>query len=150
MMHIASEAATEQIVWSDGFATGIPQVDAQHRFLLELLDQVRRLVVNQRYQDQQQHLTVILDQLNEYASYHFLAEETLMRQHLPTHSGTATHIQAHRCYWTTISSYQRQLRYGDPNLGDDLYAFLRQWWLGHILTTDQEMGIALRALGITS
>ncbi len=149
MMHYASEAATEQIIWSDGFATGIEEVDKQHRTMLALVDEVRGLVADQRHQDQQERLAAVLDQLNEYASYHFLAEENLLRQHLPQHPGTAAHIQAHRAYWIAITGYQRQLRYGDPELCDALYSFLRQWWIGHILTIDQEMGAALRALGVT-
>jgi len=148
MMHVASEAATEQIVWSEGFATGIAAVDQQHRTMLELLNKVRVLVADQRHHDQQQHLGALLDLLNELASAHFRAEEALLRQHLSKQPGTAAHIQAHRSYWSAITGYQRQLRYGDPELYEELYRFLRQWWIGHILTAYQEMGAALRALEI--
>ena len=147
-MHFASEAATEQIVWSEGFKLGIVELDEQHRILLGLLESVRRLVAEQEHEDHQEDLGAVLDQLNEYASYHFLAEETLLRRHLAGHPGTGPHIQAHRNYWSTITGYQRQLRYGDPDLCHGLYRFLRQWWVGHILTIDQEMGAALRALGV--
>ena len=145
-MRVASATATEQIAWSDGFSIGIAEVDKQHRTMLALLDAVRGLVVAQRQHDQQDRLGAVLDQLNEYASYHFLAEETLLRQHLASHPATAAHIQAHRAYWTTITGYQRKLRYGDPDLCQELYCFLRQWWIGHILSADQEMGAALRLL----
>lgn len=148
MMHIAYEATAEQIVWSEGFATGIAEVDKQHRTLLTLLDEVRGLVTDQRHQDQQQRLGAVLDQLNKYASYHFLAEETLLRQHLPKHPGTAAHIHAHRSYSSTIAGYQRQLQNGDPNVCNEAYRFLSQWWIGHILTIDQEMGAAMRTLGV--
>ena len=149
MMRVASAEVTDQLVWSEGYATGIAEVDRQHRTLLALLDEVRLLAAAQRHHDQQERLAALLDQLNEYASNHFLVEEDLLRRHLPKHPGTAVHIQAHRSYWAAITGYQRQLRYGDPAVCDALFGFLRQWWVGHILTTDQEMGAALRAIGAT-
>ena len=147
-LRIASEMATEQLEWSEGFATGIAEVDRQHRTLLALLDEVRALAAAQRHHDQHDRLGAVLDQLNEYASTHFVTEEDLLRQHLAKDPATAVHIQAHRSYWTAITGYQRKLRYGDPDICEDLYCFLRQWWVGHILTTDQAMGAALTQLGV--
>jgi len=126
MMHITYVASTEQIVWSEGFAIGIAEVDQQHRALLTLLDEVRGLVADRRHPDQQQRLAGVLDQLNEYAGYHFLTEETLLRQHLPKHPGTAAHIQAHRSYSSAIAGYQHQLHNGDPNICNESYRFLSQ------------------------
>lgn len=144
MLHPVSEAAREQLMWSDGFATGIEAVDTQHRWLLSLLDEVRSLVARREQPDRRQ-LDSVLEQLNDYAAQHFLTEETLLRDKLPNHPGTAAHIRAHRSYWTTVAALQRRLRYGDAHIGAELYAFLRQWWIGHILTVDQEMGDALRS-----
>ena len=144
MPFIVSEAATEQIIWSEGFSTGIAEVDDQHRVLLKLIDEVRVLVANQRHQDPHLRLGPILDQLNEYATSHFLTEETLLRQYLAEDAGTDAHIQSHRNYLSTIAGHQKQMRHGQAQVCSDLYRFLRQWWIGHILTTDQEMRTALR------
>lgn len=146
MLHTVSEAARERLMWSDGFATGIVAVDAQHRRLLTLLDQVRGLVADRHRPDHRAQLEQVVEALNDYAAQHFLTEETLLRQHLATHPGTSAHIRAHRSYWTQVAGFKRQLRYGESGVEDALYAFLRQWWIGHILTVDQEMGTALRPL----
>jgi len=146
MRYLYSEAATEQIMWSEGFATGIAEVDNQHRIVVSLLDTLRRVVVDQRHHDQKDRLSLVLDQFNECASKLFLAEEKLMREHLPNHPSTTGHIQSHLSYRRTVASYASQLRHGGNDLCEKLYDFLREWWMGHILTTDQEMGAALRAL----
>lgn len=148
MMQIVAEAAGEQLVWSEGFATGVDEVDRQLRQLLVLVDQVRELVAEQQPEEQQARLGQMLDQLNEQATCHFVTEEELLRGTLRDHPGSNTHIRAHRSYWSTVAGLQRRLRYNDDDVSTELYAFLRQWWIGHILTADQQMGSALRTLGL--
>lgn len=57
-------------------------------------------------------------------------------------------MQAHRFYLSTIADHQRQLRNGDSTFRNELYRFLHQWWIGHMLTIDEGMGTALRALAL--
>jgi len=90
----------------------------------------------------------LLEELNEYAVYHFLSEEKMMREHLPADEEIARHIAAHRSYWKIMADFKKRHQQGDTNVGQELLEYVNRWWLNHILETDKKMGAELNRLGI--
>lgn len=136
----------KQIAWSDLYATGITEVDAQHRALLYILNKLSRVALKEP--DGKNALWPIFEELNEYAAYHFLSEEKLMQTHLPADTLTAKHIAQHREYWVKISDFKHRYKDGDTQVTGDLVSFLNTWWIGHIQGTDKQMGIELNRHGV--
>ncbi|MCB1766851.1 MAG: hemerythrin family protein, partial [Candidatus Competibacteraceae bacterium] len=64
------------IEWSNALSIGIEEIDAQHKVLVDLLNQVHEAI-------QQRHgvevTNEIVEQLGEYTRIHFAVEESLMR-----------------------------------------------------------------------
>ena len=74
------------IEWSNELSVGIEEIDAQHKVLVDLLNQTHGAI-------QQRHIAQvtndIIDQLSEYTRVHFAVEESLMRiLHYPDTKGT--------------------------------------------------------------
>jgi len=65
--------------WNENFETGVPAIDAQHRQLVELLNRLASQVAAGASADE---LDKILDELTDYAVYHFETEEALSQQFL--------------------------------------------------------------------
>ena len=141
--------AHEPIRWSDDYATGVADIDSQHRRLLELLNTVNALNPEALPPVARTKETLkLLDAFNEYAAYHFLSEEALMREHVAANEDTVKHIVAHRSYWSIISSFKKRFADGDEKVNADLVDYLNRWWINHILETDQQLGRELNRLGV--
>lgn len=138
--------------WREDYSIGVPMLDEQHQCLLAIL---RRLEDFRRTGGsrlgrffRRDQLAALLDELDEYAAYHFLTEETLMRQHLPADESMAQHIAEHRHYWQKIRGFHQAHENAAPEVPAALFDFLCQWWLSHIHHIDRELGRKLIEQGI--
>lgn len=143
------KASPVEIVWNARYATGVADVDEQHRALLAILNQLNAAAARDLSAKKTHGLLwEKFAELNEYAAYHFLTEEKLMREHMPTATLTARHIAAHRNYWVTVGAFKDRARQDEAQVIGELGAFLNSWWIEHILGTDIEMGRELNNKGV--
>ena len=68
--------------WNDNFNTGIPEIDEQHQKLVRLL--IRWLATSYLRSDLPS-LNLVIDELADYAGYHFQTEEAIR---IPTYRTT--------------------------------------------------------------
>ena len=95
--------------WSEEFSVGIPEIDAQHKVLLDILNALNRAGQDSRSVRRTRNLLWDkLEELNEYAAFHFMTEEKLMREHLPADASMARHVAEHRQYWVSISDFKQR------------------------------------------
>jgi hemerythrin len=79
-----------QIEWTASLHTGIAEVDAQHEHLTGLINHLYHSYMQGR---EHEVLSPIIDEIAEYARYHFETEEALM--HRTSYPETADHVAAH-------------------------------------------------------
>jgi hemerythrin len=128
------DAAMALLQWDDKFDVGLPRVDAQHRRLFELFNQLDDARENGRADDVLQHL---LDELLAYTRTHFADEEIFMRA--TAHPGYARHKVEHEKLLAQVQAFQVQLAAGATTLSDEVMSFLVDWLLDHIQGLDQEL-----------
>ena len=58
--------------WNESFDTGLPEIDEQHRRLVQLLNTLASHIA---FGSGVQEVSVLLDELADYAVYHFQTEE---------------------------------------------------------------------------
>ena len=114
------------------FEIGIAEIDAQHRRLFDLLDEMRK------WSGSELEIRAVRDILNalaEYAATHFSVEESVMRMlHYPD---TAAHIADHKRFTNRLNIFRHQLM-KDGNVGDlDLVSFIESWLVEHIARVDR-------------
>jgi hemerythrin len=123
------------IGWSDGYATGIAEMDAQHRGLIELVDRVLRAL-----DTEPAVLERRLEFLRDFIEAHFQAEEQLLVQ--GGHPGVGAHRDDHRAFLRTLE------RLRVDHLHDGLIDSVRQllggwlveWISSHITDVDRPAG----------
>ena len=74
------DAILQIFPWNDNFAIGIPEVDSQHKRLVQLLNGLASSLV---FDSDHIDLNTLFNELAEYAAYHFQTEENLWHQFLP-------------------------------------------------------------------
>ncbi|HYH21745.1 MAG TPA: bacteriohemerythrin [Azospirillum sp.] len=125
--------------WNEGFAIGHPEIDDQHRQLFEVYNAaVRMLAGGASAPEAATILTAIMD----YADYHFATEQSAMASAGFPH--LKAHIHEHDALRATVTALVSRID-GDPCLLSGLVGLLRVWIQGHILHSDAEFGLFLKA-----
>lgn len=135
----------EAIEWNDSYATGVTEIDQQHRILINTLNEANAKLADN---DSLEFVEQITQDLLSYALYHFETEEALMQEYgyRESSSGEAEqHLQQHRSFSGKVVTVRDNLRAGIPIAREDLIAFLNNWLLNHILNTDKKLGAFIAA-----
>ncbi|MCM0082442.1 bacteriohemerythrin [Geomonas sp. Red32] len=123
------------IIWNDSLQVGIDEVDLHHRRLVELLNKTYDAVLARENDSQ---VGEWLDQLVDYATYHFNTEEIIMSNaHYPD---LVAHLAEHQKFITRIVEIQRDHQSGKTHLSLELMTFLKDWLFDHIMKTDAAYG----------
>jgi hemerythrin len=131
--------------WGPALELGHPQIDADHRSLVETLNRLRAAL----HQDPgQEEIQAVLVFLRDYAVSHFATEEGLMLQH--GFPGAPAHFAAHADLVMQMSDLVADFRSGEARLTETLLAFLESWLVEHIQGMDRELGGFLRSRGLTA
>jgi hemerythrin-like metal-binding protein len=132
------------IEYSDRLLTGIPEIDEQHRFLIDTLHEANHMFSNSY---DKELLDRIIKDLLSYAITHFETEEKLMQKYnyIVAHPNKAKdHIAQHRDFSNRIVSINERMREGLSIHYIELFEFLDAWLQNHVLGFDQDLGNYLR------
>jgi hemerythrin-like metal-binding protein len=129
-------------MWNDAMLTGVAEIDAQHRILVDTLVEASTKLTDKASDPLFEQIT---RDLLAYAIYHFDTEEQLMRQHGYEPEEAALHVGEHRGFSEQVVALRDRAHTGEPGARDALLAFLRNWLINHIMTSDQQLGRFIRA-----
>ena len=120
------------IEWSNELSVGIEEIDAQHKVLVDLLNQIHEAIQQRRGAEVTNQ---ILERLGEYTRIHFAVEESLMRiMHYPEYE---RHKVEHDKLIAQLNSFRTKLVSGKTSISFDLAHFLKLWLTKHIMETDK-------------
>ena len=128
--------------WRSEYSIGIPEIDQQHRQLLECIARLEGAA-----DARQRELAVyfVLEQLNDYVRVHFAVEEIVMR--LFDYPGLEAHAAEHRAFAARLQEIEKS------ELVNDIHAearrFLRDWLVNHIQVSDRRYAAFLLDNGAT-
>jgi hemerythrin len=130
--------------WSDDFSVGVGVIDADHKRLLGLLNELHDAV---QAGDAHEVLAKVLDELVLYVGYHFAHEEELfLRTDYP---GSEKHHRQHQALTSAVQEIVADFhRQAMSTLPQQVLEFLKNWLYEHILRSDQAFGAYYKALKI--
>lgn len=124
---------TKPIVWADSMSIGVPELDAAHKHLIDL---VNGLFVAGHGALPSQSLEEAVRLLLSHTLAHFAHEEAYLHsRNIPaSNRHQAEHI---RLYAELEAICQRLLKEGGRELDSATAAFLRHWMVSHIMAHDK-------------
>jgi len=131
------------IRWDPGHSVGIEQIDANHRWLVNLINELYDNLLNGGGES----IEDIAGRLVEYVDEHFALEQRLMRD--SGYPGAQEHENEHRKAARMIREFNEQAQTGDPPALFDILEYLVRWLYGHIADMDRRMGEYLKACAQT-
>lgn len=123
--------------WNDGYKVGHDEIDAQHQRLFDLVNDF--LAAKDKVT-----LTVCAMSLFKYTCEHLAYEERLMDKW--QYPETADHVAQHNDLISLLDDVVKSLPKVTFNL-EDLDAFLSDWLLVHLSSSDQKLAIYLTFSG---
>ncbi len=128
-----SDTGGNLIRWSERLNTGIPEVDDQHRRLVDLINQLFKAM---QHGSNKTEVSKVVDELVDYTQTHFRDEEDLMRRH--GYPGLSEHQRIHQTFVATVAKYAEKIK-GDTHLSaTEVFSFLKDWLLSHIEKQDRD------------
>lgn len=129
--------------WTALFETGLGQVDAQHRRLVELVNQLGEDLDSAS----SEHIDQTLQALAEYTGYHFACEEAIMTAAGVAAAHADRHRETHRRFILQVGDWLARRKAGEAISLRQLLDFLANWLIFHILGDDQSLGRQVVAIG---
>lgn len=136
-------ATSELFPWSDAFSVKIGIIDAQHKNLVSIINELHQAMVAGHGKDQ---LAKILSSLIKYTQVHFKTEENIMESHrYPEYS---RHKSEHERLTKTVLDFQVKFQKNEVGLTIEVMDFLKNWLSKHILESDKGYSPFLNAQGV--
>jgi len=134
------------ISWDDKFSVGIREFDDAHKRLMDLLNQLWDANEARQGADV---MGRILNELVSYTASHFADEEALFRKW--DYPVLHRHHEIHENLKNTAIRLQKKFaEEGSDVISDEVFDFLRDWLVKHILGEDMQYKTFFNSLGIHS
>ncbi|MBP8265623.1 MAG: response regulator [Zoogloea sp.] len=130
--------------WNANFETGIPEIDSQHRRLVDLLN---LLVSHLTHQADVPILNDIFDRLRDYTVVHFEFEEAIWREVFGDDPWAVGHACSHAGFVDEVMRLKSEegVKPLDQVI-EDIVGFLTHWLALHIIESDKRMAKAALAM----
>jgi hemerythrin-like metal-binding protein len=130
LQKLEAETMTAPIKWKDYYSVGVPSIDAQHKQIIGVINELYEAMQNE---SAQKVIKPILDRLVKYTFKHFkYEEEALQASGYPDFS-------RHKALHDKIREETIALQeHADLVTDNNLLHFLKEWWMGHIQSEDKK------------
>lgn len=131
------------IAWDDSFSMRVPQLDAHHQRLVELVNEFYEAI---KTGQDPAAMRNVLDQLKALADTHFQAEKALLEAY--GFPGLEGHAQEHRTLVRELKSLLRDCDLSSPEKQWTIFEYLDRWTLKHFIESDKKCAKFLARLNL--
>ena len=115
------------------YQLNIAEIDHRYKMFFELCKGKYKQVDSSNYKK----LVVIVNELEDYLKNQFPLEEDLL---LKTGSDDSeNHIAQHQFFIQKMEELKLDLNYKNPLLFEKIIAFMKKWFLSHIMNSDKKL-----------
>jgi diguanylate cyclase (GGDEF)-like protein/hemerythrin-like metal-binding protein/PAS domain S-box-containing protein len=128
------------IFWNDHFKLGLPEIDAQHAHLVELVNELSDAIADA---GQLPLAGTLIEALGAYAAEHFRCEETVMAASGLPADVQARHRREHEGFIAKVDGIRRRGPLHQVAFAEQVLEFLTAWLISHILGSDRQVSEAV-------
>ncbi|WP_243373013.1 bacteriohemerythrin [Geotalea sp. SG265] len=121
------------VKWDESLALGVEPFDDHHRHLVGLLNETYDLLIAG---EKPSCMEEVIDELIDYATYHFSAEELWMVK--LCYPKREEHKKQHEEFSSRVVAFQRELILNGGTSTVEVLGFLQRWLVEHIKGSDGE------------
>lgn len=121
----------KMVSWSSDYNLGLEEIDGQHRYLIDLINELWHGIVHRAHLDD---LMFVMTELERYTVNHFTAEEVFMRA--VDYPDFEAHRKSHRYFTVFIAEHKQKISRGE-SVSLEVLHYLKDWLVNHILKDDK-------------
>ncbi len=121
------------ITWNESLITGLTIIDAQHKTLINKANKLHECIYDN---NSCSNLSILLDELLEYAFYHFETEEEFFDKY--NYLDKETHLKEHNNFRNYIKSFLEVKDKNNILEAINLLSYLNEWIIHHIKEVDMK------------
>lgn len=137
--------------WNDEkMALGITVIDEQHK---ELLNIINLLATSIKTHSQKDDIIQIVDELINYAKFHFTNEEEMFDKF--DFKESDAHKKEHEAFFEKFTTIKSDISNNELNktkssieIAEEVFSYLTKWFLNHIIGNDREYVQLLKENGV--
>ena len=133
------------INWDKRYETGLPEVDKQHHFLMDLISRFGNELC-QAGTINWEAVNQVFAEVVDYSHYHFAEEEKLMADSGLDPDYQQYHAHLHKDFIEQIHLMHSELQQKSVESAERLHHFLMHWLVYHILGIDQGLAPQIAAI----
>ncbi len=119
------------IQWQDAYSVGNAVIDRQHRFVINLINE---LYDGLRDGKDSLEISPFLEKLDKYVRAHFAYEEKYLEDN--EYPNKDQHFELHKEMKIKALEFSWSGRHPEMEPAAEIFDFLKRWWLNHILKED--------------
>lgn len=131
------------ITWGPSIETGIQIIDAQHKRLVEIINELNDAMVESRSDEM---MAATMAELVDYTHTHFGTEMRLLSNH--SYEQLQEHLREHKIFTDQIEMYRDRVDAGSRSVDTALMEYLREWLVNHIRVSDRAYVPTLQKAGV--
>ena len=120
----------KKMEWGPELETGIPEVDTQHKRIVNLVNQMQEARLNKDMET----VASVITEMVDYTLSHFAFEEALMED--ARYRFLGPHRRVHELFAMKIPEFQARFEAGE-DITEELHTMLVRWLYNHIRGDDQ-------------
>ena len=121
------------IEWNASYITGIDLIDSQHKILINKANKLNNCIQEFNFSN---NLKILLDELLEYAFYHFEIEEELFDKY--EYADKINHLKEHNDFKNYLKNFLNIENINNMDEGRSLLIYLKYWINHHIKEIDMK------------
>ena len=131
------------MVWKNDYSVKVREWDNHHRKIIEAINELHEAMSAGKGKEA---LECILNDLTNYADYHFAAEEREMLKH--NYPDYTEHRYKHQKMLSNVRALIEDYKQGKKELSHEVSTFLSNWLNKHIAGTDKRYSSFMNSVGV--
>ena len=125
--------------WNDKFSVNVETMDKQHKFFLDLLNNLDDQI---RLKNDDEIVKTAVGKLFNYAAFHFRDEENIL--YMCGFPGIKEQRQEHGFFMKQVKEMEESIQNGSRVQLGSVVSFLKDWFVNHIMSEDKKYAAFLK------
>ena len=133
----------EPFIWKDEYKVGVKAIDEHREKFFEIINKLKKVITEK---DCKIKVADIFFSLVHYAEHYLINEEIYFKE--SGYSGFSKHQESHNNFINRIVKFKEDYQSREKEVCEDMYFYLENWLINHILHYDIEAVEWLKERGL--
>ena len=133
----------EPFIWKEEYKVGVKAIDEHREKFFEIINKLKKVITEK---DCKIKVADIFFSLVHYAEHYLINEEIYFKE--SGYSGFSKHQESHNNFINRIVKFKEDYQSGEKEVCEDMYFYLENWLINHILHYDIEAVEWLKERGL--